>query len=150
VEDVQHQQNCMCSVEGQEARAPHLHTCHSYSSTLHPSQLPHHCATSEWSCSKLDSYFSYPFGVHHKYEGCGCCRSIASILLMSNPIPQVVASDFFLSLGHNNCQHVHNVHCTFATVRPQSRPMTHLQFKTQLCEALLQNWLGQREDGGDD
>jgi hypothetical protein len=35
-------------------------------------------------------------------------------------------------------------------LQPQSGPITHLQFKTQLCEALLQNWPGRREDGGDD
>jgi hypothetical protein len=31
--------------------------------------------------------------------------------------------------------------------RVPSRPMSHLQFKTQLCEALLQNWPGREEDG---
>jgi hypothetical protein len=47
---------------------------------------------------------------------------------MSNLIPQVVASDFFF-IGHNNCEHVHNVHCTFATV---STPITtHDSFAIQ-------------------
>jgi hypothetical protein len=31
--------------------------------------------------------------------------------------------------------------------RVPSRPIIHLQFKTQLCEALLQNWPSRREDG---
>jgi hypothetical protein len=34
--------------------------------------------------------------------------------------------------------------------RVPSRPMTHLQFKTQLCQALLQNWLGRRGDNDEE
>ena len=97
VEDAQLQQNCMCDVEGQEARAPHFHPCHSFSSTLHLPKVSHHRAVLKWTCIRFGSHFSNSFGVHHEDEGYGCCRSIASILLMSNLIPQVVALGFFLS-----------------------------------------------------
>jgi hypothetical protein len=34
--------------------------------------------------------------------------------------------------------------------RVLSRPMTHLQFKTQLCQALLQNWPSRRGDNDEE
>jgi hypothetical protein len=34
--------------------------------------------------------------------------------------------------------------------REPTRPMTHLQFKTQLCQALLQNWPGRTGDNDED
>jgi hypothetical protein len=34
--------------------------------------------------------------------------------------------------------------------RVPSRPMTHLQFKTQLCHALLQNWPSRRGDNDEE
>ena len=105
----------MCIVEGQEARAPHFHPCHSYSSTLHPSKVFYHSATLEWTRRRFGSYYSNSFGIHHDDEGCGRRQSIASILLNSNPIPQVVALGFFLSPWYNYSEHVHIVYCTFAT-----------------------------------
>jgi hypothetical protein len=34
--------------------------------------------------------------------------------------------------------------------RVPTRPMTHLQFKSELCEALFNNWPGRGEDGNEE
>ena len=51
-------------------------------------------------------YITYAFGVYNVHEGGGCGQSIESLLLISNPIIQMLALGFLLSNGYNICQHV--------------------------------------------
>jgi hypothetical protein len=100
----------------------------------------------------LGSHFSNSFGVHHSYEGCGRCQSIVCVLFLPNSIPQVV-DQFFVFLIVTTIANMYIMYIAhlqrFRPGPPGRQPMIHLQFKIQLCEALLQNWPRRREDGGE-
>jgi hypothetical protein len=65
------------------------------------------------------------------------------IIQYPKSVAQVVALHIFLLIGHDSGEYVYNIVTICETLFAHPRkPMTHLQFRTQLYEALLKNWEG--------
>lgn len=62
---------------------------------------------------------------------------------MSNQVPQIVALSVFDSSGYCGGQYMYIVYKDLQQVYCRGKkPITHLQFNSNFCDALLQNWIG--------
>jgi hypothetical protein len=132
----------LCTIEGQTPSPSTIDKCSTGPTSLYPPYIYCHCSKKKRSRSRANPNIFGAFGVYYVYEGYWRCRPIASFVLLSKPLSQWWHHAFHFLLD----QTIVNMYIIYlglcASIQYRRESMTHLQFKTQVCEVLLQGWRG--------